>query len=222
MDMYVSAAAKENRALLIDCRSEEVRHVPADFAAQGGVGATLLVVDTGVKHELASSAYTDRRATCEAAARALGLPSLRSATIESLNTHGLSNEQRRRALHIIAENTRTILAAEALALGDLPRLGELMLHSHASLRDLYEVSCAELDALVEAARSMREGDEAVFGARMTGGGFGGCAIVLCEAAALERVMDRLRRAFADRFGRGPAMMFTTCAAGGARALSLPC
>jgi galactokinase len=217
MDMYASAAAKRDRALLIDCRSNEARHVPADF---NSMGATLLVIDTGVKHDLATSAYAERRATCAAAARILGLPSLRSATIESLNMHGLSNDQRRRALHVIAENTRTILAAEALALSDLPRFGEVMFQSHASLRDLYEVSCAELDVLVAAAKSMREAGEGVHGARMTGGGFGGCAIVLCATSALDSVRNRLRDAFAARSARAPAMMFTTCAAGGARTLEL--
>lgn len=217
MDMYASAAAKRDRALLVDCRSEQASHVPCDFNT---LGATLLVIDTGVKHDLATSAYAERRATCAHAARMLGVPSLRGATIESLNMHGLTDVQRRRALHVIAENTRTVLAAEALALGELPRFGELMFQSHASLSDLYEVSCAELNMLVATANSMREAGEGVHGARMTGGGFGGCAIVLCVTTALNGVRDRLRDAFVARFGRDPAMMFTTCAAGGARALEL--
>lgn len=216
MDMYIAAAAKPDRAMLIDCRSEEARHVPADFESHG---ATLLVVDTGVKHELASSAYADRRATCDATAELLGLPSLRSATIESLNTHGLSNELRRRALHVIAENARTVLAAEALALGDLRGFGERMFQSHASLRDLYEVSCPELDAIVDAAKSLREGDAGVFGARMTGGGFGGCAIVLCAKRAADSVRARVTEIFAERFGRSPHV-FATGAGGGAKLL--PC
>jgi galactokinase len=215
MDMYISAAAREGQALLIDCRSEEARPVPADFARHGGA---LLIVDTGVKHELASGAYAERRETCAQAAAALGRESLRGAAIEDLNIIGLSNAQRRRALHVISENTRTILAAEGLALGDLQRLGELMLNSHASLRDLYEVSCPELDAIVEAAAKMRKGGEGVFGARMTGGGFGGCAIVLCAAGAIDRVKDRVRGAFVERFGRAPAM-FTSAATGGAQAMS---
>lgn len=218
MDMFVSAAARDKHALLIDCRREEARHVPCDFA---GAGAALLVIDTGVKHDLATSAYANRRATCEATARALGLPSLREASIESLNMYGLTNEQRRRALHVIAENTRTILAAEALALGDLSRFGELMLHSHASLRDMYEVSCQELDCVVDAARGMRERGSTggVYGARMTGGGFGGCAIVLCAAEAVERVQSRIDEAFVRSFGRSPAMMFTTSASCGAHVLA---
>ncbi len=215
MDMFASAAARANHALLIDCRDEEARHVQADFAARG---ATLLVIDTGVKHDLASSAYAERRATCEAAARLLGLPSLRSATIESLNTHGLSTDQRRRSLHVVAENMRTVLAAEALALGELPRFGELMLQSHASLRDLYEVSCPELDVIVETAKSMRDAGEGVFGARMTGGGFGGCAIVLCASAAADAVASRVVEDVAHRFGKSPTV-FATGASGGARVWS---
>jgi galactokinase len=218
MDMYISAAARAGHALLIDCRSEAARPIPADFARHGGA---LLIVDTGVKRELASSAYSERRETCAQVAAALGRDSLRGAAIEDLNIVGLSNVQRRRALHVISENTRTILAAEALALGDLNRLGELMFNSHASLRDLFEVSCAELDTIVEEAARMREGGEGVFGARMTGGGFGGCAIVLCAASAIDRAMDRMRSAFAERVGRAPAM-FISNAAGGARALSGVC
>jgi galactokinase len=150
------------------------------------------------------------------------VPSLREATIESLNVVGLSDLQRRRALHVIAENTRTILAAEALVIGDFKRFGQFMFDSHASLRHLYEVSCAELDAVVETAMGMRDRDERVLGARMTGAGFGGCAIVLCEAAHIERVMRGLREAFVQRFNRPPASMFVTQAAGGARAMSWPC
>ena len=219
MDMYVSAAAREHHALLIDCRSDSVQNVPADFAS---LGASLLVVNTGVKHDLASSAYAQRRATCAAVAKALGQPSLRHATIESLNVHGLTDDQRRKALHVIAENTRTVIAAEALALGNLARFGELMFHSHASLRDLFEVSCAELDVIVNAAQAMHDGGHGVFGARMTGAGFGGCAIVLCEQDRAARVIAELTSAFETRFGRATARVFTTAAAGGARAMAWPC
>jgi galactokinase len=218
MDMYISIAASPHHALLIDCRSEQASAIPADFASHG---AALLVIDTGVKHDLAAGAYAERRATCEAAAAALGRPSLRGASIEDLNVHGLSHTQRRRALHVISENTRTILAAEALALGDLQRVGELMFASHASLRDLYEVSCPELDALVDAAVAVREQGQGVLGSRMTGAGFGGCTIVLCEAPVLNRVKMELAGAFAARFGREPAMMFPSAAAGGARLLPGP-
>jgi galactokinase len=218
MDMYISAAARERHALLIDCRSDSVQYVPADFES---LGASLLVIDTGVKHDLASSAYAQRRAICETVAKALGQPSLRHASVESLNVHGLTDDQRRKALHVIAENTRTVLAAEALALGNLARFGELMFHSHASLRDLFEVSCEELDVIVNAAQAMHDGGRGVFGARMTGGGFGGCAIVLCEQDRETQVKAELVRAFEARFGRAPARVFTTAAAGGARAMTSP-
>ncbi len=218
MDMYVSAAAREHHALLIDCRSDSVQFVPADFAS---LGASLLIVDTGIKHDLASSAYTHRRETCEMVAKTLGQQSLRHASVESLNVHGLSDDQRRKALHVIAENTRTVLAAEALALGNLARFGELMFHSHASLRDLFEVSCDELDVIVNASQAMHNRGRGVFGARMTGGGFGGCAIVLCEQDREARVIAELTRAFEARFGHVPARVFATAAAGGARAMAWP-
>jgi galactokinase len=218
MDMCVSTAAKRDHALLIDCRSEYFTALPAEFARHA---VTLLVIDTGVKHDLATSAYGERRRTCAEVAAALGLDSLREAALQDLNMHGLSTVQRRRALHVISENARTILAAEALALGGFPRVGELMFASHASLRDLYEVSCPELDVIVDTAAAMRERDEGVLGARMTGGGFGGCAIALCRAEAVELVRVRLVENFSRRFGRAPAT-FQTSAAGGARAIPWPC
>jgi len=219
MDMYVSAAAKRDHALLIDCRSLRAQQAPFDLQE---LDAALLVIDSGVKHELASGEYAKRRCACEEVAAALGVPSLREATIESLNVTGLSSVQRRRALHVIAESARTLLAAEALVVRDLGRFGQLMFDSHASLRDLYEVSCAELDALVDTAKALRQRGRGVYGARMTGGGFGGCAIVLCAGAAANEIIEHMRQAFAERFGREPATMFTTRAAGGAQVIPWPC
>jgi galactokinase len=215
MDMLVSVAARPEQAMLIDCRDQRLHMTSADFDS---LGATMLIVDTGTRHALrdgGGSPYADRRAACAAVAATLGRASLREVTIEELDGHGLTNIQRRRALHVISENTRVLLAAEALALGDLPRLGELMLAGHASLRDLYEVSCPELDALVAEADDMRRRRQGVFGARMTGAGFGGCVIILCQAARAHEVMQALQTSFQARFGRPPAAMFATSAVGGA-------
>jgi galactokinase len=218
IDMLTCIAARADHALLIDCRSNEYRLLRADFAAHG---VTLLVVDSGVHRELARSAYAERRETCAQAAAILGRPSLRCAAIEDLDSGRLTRAQRMRALHVISENTRTVLAAEALALGNLARLGELMFDSHASLRDLFQVSCEELDLVVSIARRLAASGDGVLGARMTGAGFGGCAIVLCASAALESVQARITGEFAARFGHPPAM-FTTAAAAGAGALEVAC
>jgi galactokinase len=179
---------------------------------------TVLVADTKVRHELASSEYAERRATCESAAAKLRVPSLRDATLDLLEGNAeLTTEERKRALHVLAETTRTVLACEALASSDVQIFGELMFASHDSLRDLYEVSCAELDWVVDAARELR--GQGVYGARMTGGGFGGCAIVVCRTSAVKAVHDHLRGRFVCRFRREPDL-FTIQAACAARTLPI--
>jgi galactokinase len=214
MDMYVASKAEAGSALLIDCRSNTSQLVPLPHTGE----AAVLIADTGVKHELSSGAYACRRVECESVARKLRVRCLRDATLDGLNAAALSVDDRKRALHVIAENTRTVLAAQALAAGNVQECGALMFASHDSLRDLFEVSCRELDVLVEAAADMR--GRGVHGSRMTGGGFGGCTVTLCQAAAVEGVQGHLRHRFQEAFGREPAM-FTTNATGGARHLRLP-
>ncbi len=213
MDMYISAGAQRGNALLIDCRSNHAQAVPLPSTSK----TIVLIVDSGVKHSLAAGEYAKRRATCESAARKLGVPSLREATITMLNTSNLSLDERMKALHVVAENNRTVLAAEALGSGDVTTFGELMFASHDSLRDLFDVSCRELNVLVDAART-RAG-QGVFGARMTGGGFGGCVVILCKPDSVSEIRDELNAAFRDVFGR-TCEMFTTVAAGGAQALNV--
>jgi galactokinase len=214
MDMFVATHASSGRALLIDCRTMDARPIPLPPADE----VSILIADTTVRRALAESAYADRRRTCAEAARRLGMPSLRDAHVGLLAGAGLSDEQLRCARHVIDENQRTLLAAAALSTGDLEALGELMFDSHASLRDLYGVSCAELDALVEAAAALR-GDGGVIGARMTGAGFGGCAVVMCRDGAGERVSIELSRQFAERFGH-PPKCFPVKAEGAAEAADL--
>ena len=213
MDMFTAVNARPGHALLLDCRSLQAQAVPMPPADE----AVLLIADTGVKHELAAGDYADRRATCEEAARALGLASLRDATIERVEEALPDPVQRRRAGHVVSEIARTLRAAEALKSGDLTAFGDLMFASHESLRDDYEVSCRELDVLVDAARAMREEGAGVYGARMTGGGFGGCAIVLCRPEACEAVTARLGEAMEAAQLARPSV-FATHAAGGARAI----
>jgi galactokinase len=216
MDMYAATMAERDHALLLDCRcncSTPIRMPSADEAA-------LLIADTGVKHELATSAYADRRGTCERAAAILGVSSLRDATIEMLGEGQLTKMEHSRADHVIGENRRVELAATALREGNLERFGDLMFESHASLRELFEVSCPELDTLVDTARRLRDQGLGVLGARMTGAGFGGCTIILCRTPAAGMVADGLEREYEARHSRPPAL-FEARAAGGARAIPLP-
>ena len=173
MDQFVSALGRPGHALLIDCRTNEYDHIPLDL------GFKVVVVNSMVKRELASSAYNERRAQCEEGVRLLrtSLPrvrALRDVSIEDFerHQHGLPDVVLKRCRHVISENSRVLEAVEALRAKRLDRFGGLMYESHESLRDDYEVSCLELDALVEAAR----GIPSTVGARMTGAGFGGCTV----------------------------------------------
>jgi galactokinase len=216
MDMYTATMAEPDHALLLDCRCNRATAIRMPSADE----AALLIADTGVRHELATSAYAERRATCERAAATLGVSSLRDATIEMLDEARLTKMEHSRADHVIAENRRVELAATALREGNLERFGDLMFESHASLRKLFEVSCPELDTLVDTARRLRDQGLGVLGARMTGAGFGGCAIILCRAPAAEAVKDRLKSQFQMGHSQ-PLVLFEARAAGGARAILLP-
>jgi galactokinase len=195
MDMLVATHARSGHALLIDCQSNRAREIPLPPRDR----AAFLIADTGIRHDLADGAYAERRARCAAAAKRLGLPSLRHARPGMLAGRSMPAAELAAARHVLAENERTLVAAAALATGDLEAIGALMFDSHESLRDLMEVSCPELDALVEAAAALC--GAGVFGARMTGAGMGGCAVVLCRPDALERVTAALEHAFRGRFGR---------------------
>jgi galactokinase len=211
MDPMIAALGAADCALLIDCRSLETTAVPLALADH-----VIVVCDTGVTHDLASSAYNDRRAECERGVDVLRrwLPGIRAlrdlspADLEPL-TGELPEPVRRRCRHVVSENARTQAAAAALRAGDLARFGRLMTESHRSLRDDYEVSCPELDLLAEVAGAT----PGVLGGRMTGGGFGGCVIALCERAAEERFAGSAGAAFEARFGRRPALFSSRAAAG---------
>jgi galactokinase len=182
MDQFVSCYGEANKALLLDCRSLEFKLLPLS------VEAKLVICNTMVKHELASSAYNERRAQCEAGVKHLAsvLPNvhaLRDVTLERLEQYGrdLPEVVYRRCRHVIGENQRVLEAGDALERGDLEAFGQLMDDSHRSLRDDYEVSCAELDVMVDLAHKVT----GVFGARMTGGGFGGCTVNIVAAGHVE-------------------------------------
>jgi galactokinase len=192
MDQFVSLFGQAKKALLLDCRSLEYRLLPLPDNVR------LIICNTMVKHELASSAYNERRAQCEAGVRHLAkfLPhvkALRDVTLEQLEQYGrdLPEVIYRRCRHVITENARVLAAAEALEIGDLVRFGQLMAESHVSLRDDYEVSSWELDLMVEFAQKI----EGVYGARMTGGGFGGCTVNLVAEQHIEEVRRRVAEGY---------------------------
>jgi galactokinase len=197
MDQLAVTRGRAGHVMLIDCRSNDMQHVPLPPSSE----ATLLLIDTGVRRALSEGRYAERRRTCHQAARTLGLRSLRDATPQQIERSSLNAAHRKIALHVVAENMRTVLAAEALVRNDLAELGRLMLASHDSLRDLFEVSWPEADAMVSAARriGLRGG---IFGARMTGGGFGGCVIALCRTDALDEIARDVQTAFTAAFDRG--------------------
>ena len=209
MDQSIAILGRAGRALLLDCRSGETRQIPFDDPS-----VVLLVADTQVKHEISDGGYAARRSQCESAAATLGLKALRdtdAARIEAAGADGtLAGKELMRARHVVGEIARTLEAVEALQAGDYARFGERMYGSHAALRDDYEVSCEELDAIVELARAA----DGVYGARMTGGGFGGCAIVLAAADRAGQIEQAVTSGFAERFGR-PCPIFATRAAAGA-------
>jgi len=178
----------------------------------------VLVINSNVRHALDDGAYAARRADCERAAAILGVASLREATLMQVeDARGAIGEIGfRRARHVVTEIARTQAAATALKHGRWDALGERMAESHRSLRDDFEVSCPELDLLVELAAS----EPGVIGTRMTGGGFGGCTVTLVEAARAEAVMAAVSREYQLRTGRD-CTLFTTRPAAGARLLEWP-
>ncbi|HEB61448.1 MAG TPA: galactokinase [Phycisphaeraceae bacterium] len=201
MDQLCSAAARKGKASLIDFRTEEVQQV--DLPEPGKL--TILISNTGVKHSLGTSAYAERKRQCETACHVLGVNSLRDATPSDLlkNKDKFEETIFNRAWHVVGENARVSMAVQALQTGDLASLGRLLFQSHYSLRDQYEVSCPELDSLVDLVKQLADDDEEIYGARMTGAGFGGCTLTVCSAAALPRVTEHLRHGFKQQWGREP-------------------
>jgi galactokinase len=200
MDQFVSLHGQKDHALLLDCRSLTFESLAIPDSVK------LVISNTMVKHELASSEYNRRRADCEEAVRRLatvlpGIRALRDVNLEQLEKHrGLLSEViYKRALHIVTENARVLDSAQALRAGDIERFGKRMAESHRSLRDLYEVSCRELDLMVDLAYQQK----GVFGARMTGGGFGGATINLVNARHAGEFKEKLAKAYQKETGLVP-------------------
>lgn len=214
MDQMTSLLAKEGNALFIDCRDLSYEHIPLKLK-----DAIFVAVDTKVKRELGAGAYNDRRAECEAAAAALKKVKPKAASLRDAATSDLdaikgavSETILKRAHHVVTENARVLKAKDFLKNGSLADFGALMYDSHTSLKEDYEVSVKELDAVVEAARATK----GVYGARMTGGGFGGCAVALLEKSALPAFTEAVTAAFAAKEWEAPAV-FAVKASGGAKA-----
>lgn len=213
MDQFVASFARKDELLLLDCRSRE-----AQWIAFSDLEVSVLIVSTNVKHQLSRSEYRRRRAECQEAARALGVTSLRDVAREGeLSAYKqLAPVSLKRARHVVTEIARTRWAAKAIQERSWSEVGRLMYASHESLRHDFEVSCPELDILVEIGRSIGEGG-GLYGCRMTGGGFGGCAVALIRTDAIEFISRRIRARYGEHFESSPTL-FLSRPAGGASLL----
>ncbi|MEN6558848.1 MAG: galactokinase [Thermoguttaceae bacterium] len=197
MDPLISAAGRAGHALLIDCRTLALVPVPLPPKT------VVVVLDTATRRGLVDSAYNERRRQCEAAARFFGVPALRDVTLEHFQAavDRLDPIARRRAGHVVMENHRTQEAAESMRCGDAVALGRLMSESHKSLRDDFEVSSDALNAMVEAAVAQ----PSCYGARMTGAGFGGCAVALVKAPSTDEFVARVSKIYQEKTSQTPAV-----------------
>ncbi len=216
MDQFVSCLGARENALLLDCRTLAFEHVPIPH------GVDLVVCDTGVKRALASSEYNRRREECSAGVRILssrldGITALRDVSLAALEEYQdlLDPVVRRRCMHVVTENDRVQRSAGALRRGNLEEFGKLMYESHMSLRRDYEVSCPELDLIVD----LCAGADGVYGARMTGAGFGGCAICLAKQDLTEGIIGRIHEGYRARNGK-QASVYVCSIDSGARATRL--
>ena len=196
MDQFISANGKKDHALMLDCKDLSYRYIPMVDPA-----VSVLVIDSAVKHSLADGGYAARRKNCEDACEILGVPSLREATLEMLEARkaDLGDLCYRRARHVVGENLRVAAFAKALENKDWEAAGIAMRGSHASLKDDFEVSCAEVDTLVSLSYNIPSA-ASVYGARMTGGGFGGCIVALVKSEDVEKVAQEMLEGYREALG----------------------
>lgn len=204
MDQFIAVFGKPDHLLLLDCRSQKTEQIPFDSN-----NAAVILVDSGVQHELARSQYSLRRQQCEMACQALNVKSLRDVNLEQLesNCPQMDDVVYRRARHVVNEIRRTCQCANALRVGDWQLAGQLMFESHRSLQQDYEVSCGELDALVSLAQNTGV-ENGVYGARMTGGGFGGYVIMLVKKNSAEKVIHLIGTEYKKMTGSLPSIFST--------------
>ncbi len=205
MDQFAALYGAENHAVLLDCRNLEHRLVRLPSNVQ------IVVVDSGVKHELAGSAYNERVTECRQAADTLGVESLRDVSVDDWPAaeSRLPEVPRKRARHVVYENSRVLEFVDACERGNLAALGRIMQAGHRSLAEAYEVSCAELDFLVQAASRI----DGVVGARMTGGGFGGCTANLVLTEAVSSFSNEIEQRYRSAFGFSPSVYSCKASAG---------
>jgi galactokinase len=208
MDQMISAAGQAGHALLIDCRSLGAQAVPLP------AGTAVVILDTATRRGLVESAYNERRAQCEAAARYFGVRALRDVSVEQFAAQaaGLDDVTLRRARHVITENARTLAAADAMRRGDAAGLGRLMDASHTSLRDDFEVTNDALNVMVACAQQA----PGCYGARMTGAGFGGCAVALVDAERATVFAEAVADRYQTQTAIAPAVYVCTAADGASR------
>ena len=202
MDQFASGLGRADHALMLDCRSLSYVDIPVTLGDH-----RIVIISSEVKRELTSSAYNERRAQCEEGVALFkqydpSVRALRDVTLDQVNAYAseLSDIVRRRCRHVVSENMRVLNASAALGAGDLEEFGALMTASHQSLRDDFEVSCDELDCLVDIAQRT----DGVLGSRMTGAGFGGCTVTLIHSDAIDNLKAQLF-AYTDRFGLNPGI-----------------
>jgi galactokinase len=206
MDQMISATGRQDFAILIDCRSLQLDEAPLP------VGTAVVILDTATRRGLVDSAYNERRSQCEAAAAHFGVAALRDVTLAEFESRAaeLDEMTRRRARHVITENARTLKAAEAMRRGSVHELGKLMNESHESLKHDFEVTNDALNVMVECARA----EEGCFGARMTGAGFGGCAVALVQESMAGKFATSVAASYQKATGNEP-MVYVTQATDGA-------
>jgi galactokinase len=207
MDQSASVLSRAGHALFLDCRTLDVEQIPFDVAA---AGLAVLVINTNAPHRHVDGEYANRRAACEAAARALGVPALRDAGPDDLSRLG-NPVLLRRARHIVTEDQRVLDTVHLLRSGEITGIGPLMTASHASMRDDFEITVPEVDTAVETALTA-----GAYGARMTGGGFGGCVLALVDASRASSVSEAVAGAFAHRGFTAPESFVVTPSAGAHR------
>jgi len=211
MDQFVACLGKAGHALMLDCRSLAYQFVPIP------AGVSIVICNTMVRHKLAGGEYNVRRAECEEGVRLLakripGMAALRDVSVAQLEKYraDLPEKIYQRCEHVVWENQRVLESSKALATGDLIAVGEYMAASHRSLRDLYQVSCFELDSMVESAQGL----PGFFGGRMTGGGFGGCTVNLVNTSDAEAFAEQIASRYQERTGIHPDV-FVSAASDGA-------
>lgn len=204
MDQFASAFGQQDRLVMIDCQSGEPSLVPFE-----NPDLTVIVANTCVEHELSDGGYASRRKATEDGLQIIGKSSWRDVTAEDVDAARaqMGDNVYRRGRHVVGEIQRTIDAAEALKNSDFQILGELMYASHASLRDDFEVSCEELDIMVEIARTIGK-DGGVIGSRMTGGGFGGSTVTLCESSRADDIVANMHSQYLDQTGITPEIFIS--------------